>query len=269
MKIEVPIQKKKFSVMPDKIIVSIPGKIEELSEYQFLYLPEYLTGQMSRTQIVEVFSSLSKTTLSLLDNTGIDVILKALSFLYDAFNTTGISYFVPVRCNFLERAELNDVPFEAFVKGEELFKLFNEEKNFQYLVKFATCYYYSDGKFHGNHIDNFSRILEAHLELCKKTGSDQDQRIYTAISINYMMIRKWLKLQYPDIFRIVDETGSISWNDLLDPTCNFDHNIKSRALTPMLKVLLDLDKRVNQFHEIMGKGINKWEFLKSFDLEVN
>lgn len=273
--IKVNLKRKKFCLLPEKRIINIPSRIEELTEDQFIRLSyDYLAGNLNKYETLEVFANLDKGTIDGISEQGIDALIDSLSFMDGCFfGGTTVDYWIIQKCNFLVCENLKNTSFEAFVLGEKFYKDFNQTKKIEDMARFITCYYYAGGTFsRGKYIEKFASLLMEHYKLCNNIEFEKDKRIFAAISINYSMIREWLKTKYPNIFNLIDRKqqvvfsspGEIQWQDFLNTALNCE----KRALSPMLTILSNLNTRAEKAWRDNQKQ-PLFEYLNTFDIELN
>ncbi len=136
------------------------------------------------------------------------------------------------------KIKLKDETFGAFIFAETWFAKYMETDDPCSLNRFIACWY-RDKPFHEKDIEDRARVI-TRLDLVNRE----------AVAVNYNLIREWLTISYPYVFRRQEETvkkTESSWIDVFDAVVGDDLKDQDRyAELPLSSVLRYLDKRIKK-----------------------
>jgi len=221
-----------------KISTTHPSTWGELTPAQSIAVSCVFKGTMTDEKLISIMLGISCRIVRRLPAYYKMKIIELISFVkdytpYSEFTIKTIGRFRA------PKPKLKNEPFGAFIFAESYFIQYNETSDPQYLDRFIACWY-RRGIFREADIENRAKDI-AKEDIVKRE----------AIYINYQLIREYLALRYPYVFRKADtDTGSkdkSTWVDVFDAIVGDDVKDQDKyAELTVSSVLRYLDKRIQK-----------------------
>ncbi len=236
---EVTVQYRPLRLLPwsKTIIASHPNSWDELSPRQLIAGISALNGKVSDERIITLMTGLPRRIVHKLSDFQKLRIIEMISFLnqLDPYH----EFIIPKVGPFTRpKPRLKDEYFGTFIFAESFFKAYETSFKLEDLDKFIVCWY-RNRPFSEN-------LIEINAHSIRKVDELSKQAVY----INYILIRQYLALQYPNVFRPATDPESSSrsdWVDVFDAVVGEDIvNQSNYAKLPLSTVLRFLDKQIEK-----------------------
>jgi hypothetical protein len=227
----------RFSIREKTITISHPGSWAELSPAQLIAAASVLNGTVTDDRVIYLMTRIPKRIISRLSPYQKLSVIELLRFLNDY---TPYHQFIIPNIGILHspKPRLKDESFGTFIFAETYFSKYEKTYEIEDLDRFVACYY-REGPFEENHIQVNATLLKNESEIKKH-----------AIYVNYILIRQFLALNYPNLFSPAQEGNpdpSSSWVDVFDAVVGDDIVKQAQyAKLPLSTVLRFLDKSIKK-----------------------
>lgn len=234
-----------FLPFTKSIKVKHPANWTELNPAQIIAIACVYKGSISDDKLISVMLSVPLSVARKMAAFHKYKILEMIDFINEP--TAYHEFIIPEIRTRLKTfrspmARLKDETFGAFIFAEHYFSRYNEASKADDLNRFVACWYRT-GKFDEKRIEPISQLLAS-------VPLDVREAIY----INYQLIREWMVMTYPNVFRKEAETpkkaDKNSWIDVFDAIVADDLKDQDKyASLPVSTVLRYLDKRIQKQRE--------------------
>lgn len=196
------IKPSKFFPWRKSLLIKVPGNWNELSENQFILVPDYVFGRLKDSKFISFFFDMNEKTVSQIDKKSINSIVNYLTWLKAYLP---IDHFIIKNIHGFEAPvyRLEGITWYAFALADHFYQEYLRG-NVEAIFKLIFCFYYKEKIIEPELMETRSILLEG-----------INSKILDATLLNYILLLKWLNELYPNSFRAYSELkkidSSITW----------------------------------------------------------
>lgn len=237
---EIEIRYRPISFLPwtRKILTRHPNAWPELTPAQFIAVACVYRGTMTDDRLISSMLGIPRRIVRKMAAYHKLKIIEMIEFIKDP--APHYEFIIRSVASFpCPKPRLKNETFGTFIFAEHYFSRYNDKSDPQDLDRFIACWY-RPGKFSESEVEQVAK------KICK-----EDLAVREAVFINYQLIREYLVVTYPNVFKTEAQTKKSddrnTWLDVFDAVVGEDIKDQDKyANLPVSTVLRTLDKRIKK-----------------------
>jgi hypothetical protein len=228
-----------------RIETKLPARWSEMTRRQIVAIPEMQRGKLDDSKLLQIFLGIKKSVANRIGNYQKYCILRNLKYIREP---EAISMFIIKKIIGFKAPgnKLKGITFGAFIFGDTYYQNYIAGKK-EDLNRFIACFYYNKLGFKEKNIEMNAQLIGL-IDLPTRE----------AIAINYGLIREWLALAYPYVFRKAEEgkkhKSFTGWVGVFDAVVGDDIvNEDKYAEKPLSIILRYLNHKTKEYCKNGGK----------------